>query len=224
MIPLAEYNILSTSSMAASGYPEVKAKRVTLTKAQMANAVDKIPLSDLYDLEKPAAPGNERFYQGFSSEVTERLETQNVSFSKSKDLESNMIDMSNAVPDPYEEVLMRQLVHMTWAGLYDVQVDFQDPLTSTPYSLMTTDAVMYLWYLTYKSMRMEFDHLPMVLTVKHQLHPKPPLSTLTDVVWPNMRELDAVAEDLWTGLPDLSQCRSVKQFNVLATKIYDQLS
>ena len=222
MIPLAEYNILSTTDMGESGYPEVKAKRVTLTRAQMANAVDKIPIADLYELEKPSAPGNRRFYAGSEKEVTERLETQNISFSKTKDLESNMIDMSNAVPDPYEEVLMRQLVHMTWAGLYDVQVDFQDPVTSVSYSLMTQDAVMYLWYLTYKSMRLEFDHLPLVLSVKHQLHPKPTVQSLKDGIWPNMRELEGLAEELWSGLPDLSQCRSVKQFNTLATKIYDQ--
>ena len=222
MIPLAEYSLLNTPTMSESGYPEVQAKRVTITRAQMANAVDKIPVSDLYDLEIPAAPGNARYYAAFARDVTRRLETQRLSYSKTKDLESNMIDMSNAVPDPYEDVLMRQLVHMTWAGLYDVQVDFQDPTTSETYSLMSTDAVMYIWYLTYKSMRLNFDHLPLVLTVKHQLHPKPPVEKLKQLIWPNMRELNAEADAIWKGLPDLTSCRSVKQFNNLATQIYDQ--
>lgn len=222
MIPLAEYTIHQAPSFDLDGYPITKAYRNTISKANMAGDIEYIDLPGLYEKENGTAPGNKRHYELIEEDTTHKLVTTNSSVLKTKDLESAMIDTSNAVPDPLPTVLLRQWVSMTNMGLYNAVVHFQDPLTAQQHNLLSHDAIIYLYYLVNKMYKIPFDTLPTIEIVKFRLHPRPDVGDLLSLIEPGMRNLEKIAHDLVSAQPVFSQIYSVSGFQKVARQVYDE--
>ena len=67
-----------------------------------------------------------------------------------KNLISDMVDYSNTTPFRLNEVLLSELVYMSYTNRYLVFCEFKDPLTNKTYQLNSKDCVTYLTYLAYK--------------------------------------------------------------------------
>jgi hypothetical protein len=222
MIPLAEYVIHQGTSFDNLGYPLTQAYRNTISKANMAGDIEYIDLEGLYNKEKKTADGNTRFFELEEARTTHQLKTANSSVLQTKDLESAMIDLSNMVPDPLPTVLVRQWVAMTHQGLYNAVIHFQDPLTAEQHSLLSKDAIIYLYYLVCRSQNIPADTLPLVATVKYRKHPRPPVEELLALIEPGMRSLRSVAHDLVQAQPIFTQIHSVSHFQSVAREVYDE--
>lgn len=221
-IPLAEYSVRQLSAFTDDNRPVVQAKRRQISRASLADNTVYLGLDQLYAKEEQTAYGNARFMAVDRMGVSRKLMNSYSSVTQTKDLESAMVDLTNSVPDSLEEVMTRQLVAMTHQGLYNVLVRFQDPKTGVAYSLMSWDAVAYLFYLTFKSRKIEFTTLPGVVNSKFRLHPRPLVTELTQLIEPGMEWLRPVAEELVSSQPVLSNITSVSMFNDLTTQIYDE--
>lgn len=221
-IPVAEYTIRQFAQFDALGYPLLLARRKQIGKATPAANAPYVSLPSFYDKELKTTYGNQRFFDLNEQKMTHALSVSSSSVVQTKDLESDMVDLTDSVPDPLPDVLLRQWVGMTHQGLYNVAVNFQDPKTTETYSLLSRDAIIYMLYLTCKMEGIPFVKVPATSVVKFRLHPKPPLEELTRFIEPHMEELNAVVTDLWNQQPVLTECFSVSMFYETAYQLYNQ--
>lgn len=222
-IPLASYTVRQLQEHNAQLYPELRARRSPLgTLANTAEA-EYIPITALYEKEKPLQPGNPDYYKYHEARITHSLETDDTSVIQTKDLESAMVDYTDAVPDPLPVVLLRQWAYMSASGLYDVLTNFTHPTTGDRISIMSSDALIYYSYIFMKAVDCEPEYVPNFLDIKFRLHPKPPVSLLyRDLVKDDFPDLKAIADKLIADQPMITRCYSVSAFFNLNYKIYEQ--
>lgn len=223
-IPLVDYTVRQLQEETVEGYPVLKARRVHLTTTRSVGLDPYVPVSILFDKEIKTARGNQRYFDVKENAMTHKLATANSSVTQTKDLESSMVDLSGSVPDTMPDVFMRQWISMTQAGLYNVVVNFQDPITTEERSLMSRDAIIYMAYLTLKSENYYFEKLPPIENIKFRKHPRPVVDDLL-VLIPNGIDYDwlrLLAYDLVSAQPILTNCYSVNTFHEMTAKIYDE--
>ena len=223
-IPLTDYSVRQLQEEDANGYPKVVARRISLTKTQTVGLDPYLDLDLFFMRERTTAVGNPRYFEVSEAEIRHTLATTDSSALQTKDLESSMVDLTNSVPDRLEDVFMRQWIYMTQMGLYNVVVNFQDPITTEERSLLSRDAITYLTYLTFKRNGIHFERLPPVRNVKFRKHPRPAVEELHALIphdfrynW--MREL---AYDLVGAQPTLVESFSVTMFHETTYKIYEE--
>ena len=221
-IPVSEYSIRQLSSFDSEGYPVVQARRKQKGTAAPASQVPYIPLDVFFEKEIKTTFGNKRFFELAEKNIKRKLLTSPSAVMQTKDLESAMVDLSDCVPDPLTDVMLRQLVSMTHQGLYNVSINFQDPKTFETNSLSARDTVMYMLYLTCKMDNIPFDVLPETANVKFRLHPRPRVEELTRLIEPGMEWLKPVAAELVKNQPVLSECFSVTMFYNMTYQIYEE--
>lgn len=223
-IPLTDYTIRQLRQEDEKGYPILLARRTPLNKSSSASQDPYLSLDAYYDKEIKAAYGNERFFQVSEGTMTHALATSGSSVTQTKDLESSMVDLTDTVPDTLPDVFMRQWVYMTFSNLYNVVVDFQDPITTEERMLMSRDAIKYMAYLTFKSEGMEFMRLPPLGNVKFRKHPRPLVEELHALIPSDFRYdwLRELAYDLVGSQPVMVECFSVSTFHAMTYKIYEE--
>ena len=221
-IPVTEYSIRQLTSFDSEGYPIVQARRKQIGTAVPATQVPYIPLEVFFEKEIKTTFGNQRYFDLEEKNIRHKLLTGPSAAVQTKDLESAMVDLSDCVPDPLSEVMLRQLVSMTHQGFYNVSINYQDPKTFEPGSLTAWDTVVYMLYLTCKMENIPFDILPTVANVKFRLHPRPLPSDLTHLIEPGMEWLKPVALELVKNQPILSECFSVSMFYGMSYQIYEE--
>ena len=219
-IPLVDITIKQLDEFFETYYPVVMAKRTHLTKTTSFNVDEFMTLDNLLTNELGTAYGNEDHLFRKKDEIVNLISNANTTSLGTKDLESNMLDLTNSVPDPLEEVMMRQLVFMAYNGLYKAVVNFEDPKNGFTYSLDAVDAVAYMFYLTFKAEGLGFDYMPGVINTKYRQHPRPDASVLKDLIEPGMEWLMPLAEDLVSAQPIITECTSVSMFYDLTYKVY----
>lgn len=225
-IPLDDYTVRQLQTETPEGYPVVRARRVPLNSRSQAKQDPYIDITAMYAKEEKTTRGNTAFYEGNEQAVTHMLSTSNSSALQTKNLESAMTDLTDTVPDTLPDVFMRQWIFMTHAGLYNVSVNFQDPVTNEDRSLMSRDAIKYMAYLTLKSEGYTFPDglLPPVENMKFRRHPRPLVSELHALI-PKGFQYDYLREMAYTlvsNQPILEECFSVKMFYDMTYKIYDE--
>lgn len=221
-IPVAEYSIRQFASFDNNGYPILQARRRQVGAVLPASQESHIDMDLFFEKEQKTAYGNPRYFELSKKRMTHALAVSPSSVIKTKDLESVMVDLTDSIPDPLPDVMLRQWVAMTHQGLYNVVIDFQDPKTTETFSLLSWDAIVYMLYLTCRMENLPFSFIPATANVKFRLHPKPNVSELTRLIEPGLEALIPIAEDLVMKQPELSDCFSVDSFNKLATKIYTE--
>ena len=223
-IPLTDYTVRQLQEETSDGYPVMQARRVYLTQSKSVGMEPYIPLTDLYDKELKTTSGNNRYFEVSEEVMTHSLATANSSVTQTKDLESAMVDLSGAVPDTMPTVFMRQWISMTHGNLYNVIVNFQDPITTEERSLISKDAIIYMAYLTLHNEGYVFDTLPPIENIKFRKHPRPPVDDLLRLIPSDFRYdwLRDLADDLVGAQPVLTDCYSVSAFYSMTIKIYDE--
>lgn len=221
-IPVTDYSIRQLASFDQQGYPVLQARRKKISLANPATQEPYVPLSEFYSKEVKTTYGNPKYFALAEEQMTHAMAVCPSSVIQTKDLESAMVDLTDSVPDPLPEVMMRQWLAMTHQGLYDVSVNFQDPKTSQSYSLMSWDAIVYVLYLTCKMEKIPFEKVPKAANVKFRLHPRPYAEELTKLIEPGMGWLRPIADELVSSQPVLVKCTSVSMFYQMTYKIYQE--
>ena len=219
-IPLTDFTVRQLAEFTETMLPVVQVRRKQISLMPPATQKKLIGIDEYLDKELKTTYDNERWFTINKDRILHKTATSNSSVMQTKDLESFMQDLSTSVPDPLEEVLMRQLVAMTHMGLYNVMVRFQDPKSGIEYSLMTKDAIIYMLYLTMHMEKQPFEIVPPAINVKYRRHPRPDVSELKALIEPGMEWLNPIAEELVRSQPILTECYSVTMFYDLSYQVY----
>lgn len=221
-IPLTDCSVRQLQNETTDGYPVVTVRKSPITKTVSVGGTNHITLNEFYEKEAGTAPGNPRKFELSQDKITHMLSTTNTSALQTKDLESTVEDLSESVPDPLPEVMMRQWVSLTHQGLYDVYVNFMDPETLEEVSLLSWDAVIYVHYLTLKSKGYEFDTIPPLVVAKYRKHPRPRVEELLKLIidQPRYAWMAEIAHSLVSAQPTFVQLYSVKEFYDLVHQVY----
>ena len=219
-IPLSDFTIRQLADFTEEMLPVVQVRRKQISQMPPATQKKLIGIDEYLDKELSTAFDNDRWFYINEERILHKTATSNSSVLQTKDLESFMQDLSASIPDPLEEVILRQLVSMTHMGLYNVVVRFQDPKTGIEYSLMTKDAIIYMLYITMHMEKQPFDIIPPAINVKYRRHPRPDASELKSLIEPGMEWLNPIADELVRSQPILTECFSVTMFYDLSYQVY----
>lgn len=222
-IPLSSYTVRQLQEFTEDQYPEIRARRVPVNVSVNPGIAEYLPIQSLYNKESRLQSGNEKYLSDNSLSITHKLSTDDSSVIQTKDLESSMTDYTDAVPDTLPEVLLRQWVYMSGSGLYNVAVNFNDPFTGDPISLLSKDALIYYCYIYMTSMGKEPTYVPDIVNVKYRLHPRPPVELLyRDLLKDRFLDLKDIADELVSAQPIITQCFSISAFFKLNYKIFEE--
>lgn len=220
-IPISEYEVRQQDSY-VNYFPKVVAKSTPLNTEQNTLFDNIHPLDELFLKEIEDAPDNRSYLNYNQAGQAQRFETSNMASVQTKVLLSSMVDYSNAVPEPFEAIALRQWCKMAFSEQYESYVTFKDPKTSLAYSLTAKDAFFYMQYLTLTKEGLQLFEIPQYLNLRQRRHPKPTVEDLLKVVDYSVRDLRPIAEALLANQPVIAPCFSTSAFNKLIYQLYDQ--
>lgn len=221
-IPISEYSIRQLNTFDDQFYPDIIARMKPINVQYNVPEKNYIPVTDLFEKERPLVYGNETYYRADENKDIELFKTSASSVIQTKDLQSAMVDYNDAVPDPLERVLLRQWAYMAHHGLYDVVINFQDPVSGDLRALYAADVFIYMYYIQLKSLGFDTTTLPVFLNIKARRHPKPTIGNLLSVVDSKYKDLPDIAQVILDNQPEIAACYSTSMFFELSHKLYEQ--
>lgn len=221
-IPLSDYTVNQLQAFGSDMLPILSAKRIPLSTLDNSAESAYVGIDQLYEKEAKTQPGNEDYFLVHKKRMTHELQTAPGSTILTKDLESAMVDYTNAVPDPLPTVLMRQWAYMANNDLYNVVVGFNNPATAESFTLLAKDALTYYCYVFLKSMDLDVPKVPTFLNVKYRLNPLPPREELYRDIPDEFPEMYGLVDAIWKAQPFIRNCASVTQFWDLTYNIYNE--
>jgi hypothetical protein len=221
-IPIAEYSIRHLNSFDEKHYPEIRARRKPINDQYNIAETNYVSTEDLYLKEDKLVQGNARYHESQSSFDDLKLKNSRSSVIQTKDLESNMVDYNDAVPDTLESVLMRQWAHMSSHNLYNVVVTFKDPKSSEYRTLFTKDALIYFNHIFLKALDIEYNFIAPVLIEKFRLPVKPSLQSMLSVIDSKNVNARLSATNLWNRQPQITPCLSSTAFFTQGQYLYEE--
>ncbi len=221
-IPLSEFTVRHLGDFDDNFYPNLRIRRKPINPE--VNTSDKryFSLDDLYNIESPLVYGNEDYLDIHKDDITTKLKLSTSNVLQTKDLESKMVDISDSVPFPLDEVLLSLWATLIDNNLYNAIVTFKDPKTSENISIEAKDAFIYMQYITLKSLGISTVNIPDFLNLRHIRTPKPLLAELLYFVDKSLENVNTSAVDIRSNFPDLSLLHSTSSFFDLGKKIFDE--
>lgn len=220
-IPIGEYLIKQTDTF-ENYYPVPAAEFKLLNTKVNANLDQEHSLEDLFTREMDAALDNPEYFEKYGEQIRDKFEVAPRNHIKSKVLHSPMVDYSNAVPEPFEMVALRQWCYMANKDLYPVYISFKDPKTTISYSLSAKDAFLYLYYLLFNQAGVPITEIPKFFNYRQRKHPKPTVEELLSVTDYKRNDFTSLAVNILNGQPSIQTVYSVTAFNSLTYQIYQE--
>ena len=222
-IPISEYSVRQLNRFTDEFLPQIQVRRKPL------NALFNIPEKDYFNFsEMPAkeantAPNNTLYYDDHYAPIERGFMLSGSSVVQTKDLESNMVDLSGCWPDPLETVLLREWTYLAYTGRYNAMITFKDPVAFETRTLSALDANIYLQYLAYTQAGAVINKVPTVASVRHRRVRKPTVDEIIDVAVPrHFFDRRGIAEDLISRHPVVTTYPSTYGFFNYAYKVYLQ--
>lgn len=220
-IPIGDYSVRQIDEF--TDYQTNVVARLSPLNSKVNTYRDDVQaISEIYDRELLMTPGNAEYLAYNQEKSIKLLQRSSSTAIQTKVLHSSMTDLSNAVPETFESVAIRQWCHMSNNQMYDAYVSFKDPKSSQVYSLRADDAFIYMYYVTLMADGIEVTTIPHFLNMRQRKHPKPSLQDLMKVVDTENHDLEYIAIDLLANQPAIIPCYSVSSFNTLVTSIYQE--
>lgn len=221
-IPLSEFSIRQLGSFDFNYYPEITARRKAINPEYNIPEKDYIQIESLYSKEELLTYGNPSYYEIQADSDTLRFKTSLSSVVQTKDLETSMVDYSDAVPDPLEKVLLRQWAHLSAKDKYLSIVNFRDPKTSEIISLNAKDAFIYMLYINLNSIDIPITNIPLYMNIRQRKINKPNVSELLSLTDNSYENLTEIANIILNQQPEITECKSISSFFDLSYKLYSQ--
>lgn len=218
-IPIAEYNIHQQDSF-TNYLPDTTGKSNPLNGIKNQLIDDRQPVSYLFSKETSDAPGNETYLKYSQATEEARFNVSPSAVTGTKLLHSTMTDLTNAVPETYEEIALRQWCKMSCSDQYPCYVNFKDPKSSVTYTLTTKDAFIYMAVINLQHDGLTLSTVPEYLNMRQRKHPKPTVADLLSVVDHKSRDLTLYANALIAAQPVIEPCFSVETFHALIENLY----
>ena len=221
-IPLSEFTVRQLGDFDDNYFPNLRIRRKPVNPE--VNTADKkyFELDDLYSIEDPLVYGNKDYLDTHNNKISEKLKLSLSNVLQTKDLESKMVDISDSVPFPLDEVLLYLWATMIDKGLYNAIVTFKDPKTSENISIEAKDAFIYMQYITLKSLGISTVNIPDFVNLRSVRSPKPLLAELLYFVDKSLINVVNAAVDIRNNFPDLTLTHSTSSFFNLGKNIFDE--
>lgn len=221
-IPLSEFTVRQLGDFDDNYFPNLRIRRKPVNPE--VNTADKkyFELDDLYSIEDPLVYGNKDYLDIHNNKISEKLKLSLSNVLQTKDLESKMVDISDSVPFPLDEVLLYLWATMIDKGLYNAIVTFKDPKTSENISIEAKDAFIYMQYITLKSLGISTVNIPDFVNLRSVRSPKPLLAELLYFVDKSLINVVNAAVDIRNNFPDLTLTHSTSSFFNLGKNIFDE--
>lgn len=221
-IPLSEFTVRQLGNFDDNYFPNLRIRRKPVNPE--VNTADKkyFELDDLYSIEDPLVYGNKDYLDIHNNKISEKLKLSLSNVLQTKDLESKMVDISDSVPFPLDEVLLYLWATMIDKGLYNAIVIFKDPKTSENISIEAKDAFIYMQYITLKSLGISTVNIPDFVNLRSIRSPKPLLAELLYFVDKSLINVVNAAVDIRNNFPDLTLTHSTSSFFNLGKNIFDE--
>lgn len=221
-IPISEYSVRHENTVDEDLYHDVTIRRRELNNRFNVPEIDYINYDTLVHKEYDTVYGNPLYYSQNKTKDLKRLQNSYSSVVQTKDLESNMVDYSNAVPDTLESVLIRQWVMQANNNLYNVVVNFRDPKDIEYRGLFARDAFIYAYYIALTRLGIEVEYVPTHVNIKYRTATKPTVEALLSVVPSKYHlKLKPLAQAMVKNLVDIRASYSVNMFFEQASRIYE---
>lgn len=221
-IPLGDYSIRQLDKFDQAGFPEIVIRRKPLNDQTNMLTDEYLEIEQVYHKEQELTEGNPLYLAQFGDDIKIASKTTNSSVVQTKAMDSSMVDYSNAVPEPFEMVAMRQWCYMVTHGMYDVFVSFSDPKTSDTRTMTALDAFIYFQYIALMHEGIDIDQIPEYLNMQQRIHPKPTVADLLSVVPYKEKRYVKVAQTILARQPVIEPCFSVSSFNQQVQKLTDE--
>jgi hypothetical protein len=219
-IPLTGFDIYSTKEF--NDYRTIPTtKIIPLNEWAVADRDDDITIDHLLQKEIPEAPDNQKWYDDQKAEIIERFSYNPSEFERTKLLESSAIDYSDAVPEKFKEVMLREWINLSQRGMYDVLVYFKDPNSGIDRALFAKDAFIYFYYLSMFADGYTFSTIPQYLNMRERRIPRPTVDDLLAVT-DDYFKLGWAADLIVSRQPQPIPVYSTQEFYEHAIKIYDE--
>lgn len=221
-VPIGEYSVRHLDAFNPDYTPEQIARIKLINSDQNTLSSDTHSVEALFDKELNKASGNSAYLSAFRDRDLERLRTSPSAIIQTKVLHSSMVDYGGSVPEPFEEVALREWCHLSMMGYYEVSVSFKDPKTSETHTLFAKDAFAYMQYLALNAAGLTLVAFPDYLNMQQRRHPKPTVDELLSLVDYKVRDLVSIAKRLIVGQPVIQPLYSVTAFRELAGVLTDE--
>jgi len=220
LIPLVDYSARLRASYNDKYLPDYVFKKRPLNRQY--NIPEKIyySLDELLTKEEATAPGNKQERLDNEVNIDNKFKFSPSSVVQTKDLESSMIDYSDAVPLPFVELLVSHFVFMAGTGLYTAVVNFRDPTSGKDYSMPAQDAAMLMHCLMLVASGVTPVTIPDIFVDRVSRTLKPSVSELSEISDP-LVVTDTLAQNwLINNQPPSSPIHSSPLFYTYCSKLF----
>lgn len=221
-IPISEFTVRQLGSFDEAFLPEILIRRKPVNPE--VNTADKkyFPIEDLVEIEKDLVYGNSDYYDRYQDKINTRLKLSTSNVLQSKDLESRMVDISNSVPVPLDNVLLYLWADLINLDMYDAIVTFKDSKTSEYVSIDAKDAFIYMQYITLSSLGADITTIPDFVILRSIKTPSPTLEDFLSLVDGKIDGIKDSALDIKNNFPQLDFIHSNSSFFNLGYDIFQE--
>lgn len=221
-IPLAEFSVRHLDTFDENLLPSVTVRRRAVNNTVNSTASMYLSYDELVEKEQATAGGNPKYYLGSKGKVYNKLQLSRSSAIQTKNLESDMVDYSDSVPDKLPGVLLNHWIFMACEGLYQSVISVVNPQTNLPLQLTVKDALIYYVYLSMRLRGQNVQNVPGVVAERHRTLSKP---TKADLLkhFPPSDYLSAMADTIVDHQPDLAPIYSTDAFFEFAYAQYKEM-
>jgi len=221
-IPLDEITIRQLNTFDINNYPNIVIRNKAINS--QLNTVEKkySDIDTLFNKESLLLSDNSSYLDANKNKITSSMKNSYSSIVQTKDLESVMIDYTDAVPDPITAILIREWISMANKNLYIANINFKDPKSLEMQTLSAKDAFIYMFYITMKSFNIELTDTVGYVNIKSRKHTLPSLNEIRSISNLKSEKIDYYSKYILDNQPALVTCISVSSFNDLVNLIYDE--
>ena len=220
-LSLAEYSVSQMNSFAEDGYIVTNAKKKSITKTGARKDLEFSTLDELYAKIAGVESANPDYLARRQSSEAHRFRISASSVTQTKTLESNVIDYSDAMPDPIIDVFFREWGHASHEGLYTGKVSFTDPVSGKTSVMSAQDAFIFANYLTLVSEGFTTETMPGFVLQKFRRVQLPSRQTLLDMLPSYASEAKAAVLEVYLKHPLKRVMTGAETFNAYATRVYE---
>lgn len=216
-IPVSEFSIQQLNTVDQEGYPNIRVLRNEVSNLGVVDS--SLDFSTYNSRTLNSTYGNSSWYGVHGQKELKKLKSSRFSKLKTKNLETTKNTGKVNLPDPLEEVAIRNWISLTYFKDFDQEITFLDPRTAVEYTLSSWDAVIYVHYLALRAEGVTFTRLPPISVPHFRLKTLPPLAQLLRKLPYGERRLQRILTEFYNTTPTIGTINSVNELNSLLRKI-----
>lgn len=220
-LPMAQY----TMAHNLASMPEDLDPNVDLVRKEMTPDYAGIPATthSVYEVlakEVPLARSNNLYVGDYEGITTNKMRFARNSLVRTKVLESKVVDRSDSQVYSLADHLLNHWLYLSSNGRYRAVVTVNNPRTGEGIKLSVQDAFTLYLYAYNRSVGFELPTVPSLVAQRVRRIPKPSVADLYSVVAESRVDI-ALAEQLYTEAPPISQYISTEAFYTAIEEVYE---